>query len=819
MDMTSLWGSLGIEVADPAAPAASRTAVKAAPSIKLTREERAKARNELLKGLDPKQKSAVVSKAHHLLVIAGAGSGKTRVFVHRIARLALEGMPPESILALSYTNAAADEVKKRLREMQVTGVQTSTLHAWCHREPLRNFGHLIGHGSYKILDAEGQADTLQYDMRLGEHGAKKVANEITAVKNFVDDIVGGNSSEKVDQYNAILARRGQLDFDDLQVKALEVLSNHPEVVLHYREKLQCVLIDEYQDVNPVQHEILRLLCAPLKDADGEDLPTPMLCVVGDPDQAVYCQPLGTMVEVPIEGARVNVKTETTMKRIEDLVVGENVVTYTNGHVFKQGRPIMSIEREPFIGELVVVKSEDGHVSKYTPKHHCIVRVSDELRNKHAVYLMRRGNHYRIGRTPFSYDSQGGASGLAMRGNSEKADAVWLLSVHDTKKSAATWELILQTKYMIPSVRFKKTSVADVVDVDEFWNQVGDNSQHGMKVLSDHGLEPDFPIWEPGRGKGRNVGIRSPFVTAAANLVTGMTVMTDDAVLERRGELKTPTRNWSSIEVSREHYAGDIVSLTVADHHTYFGDGILTHNSFRGADDFFIKDFLNEFAKSRQVILDQNYRSTEHIIKAADRIVEPNNKADGRVTKKMWTKNGPGDPIEIREFSNDVSEAAYVADHIKDLIKHEKIDPREIAVLYRMHKQADAIAEALDAAKIPFWQAAEDEQTSRDGVVLRTIHSAKGLEWEAVVLIGWSDGIIPSWSIKKDPEQMPEERRIAYVAVTRGKRHVMITTAGEMRTKSGGIMKQPRSRFLDVIEGGKEQPPKPPKQDWSQFRRA
>lgn len=527
MDMTSLWGSLGIEVADPAAPAASRTAVKAAPPIKLTREERAKARNELLKGLDPKQKSAVVSKAHHLLVIAGAGSGKTRVFVHRIARLALEGMPPESILALSYTNAAADEVKKRLRQMQVTGVQTSTLHAWCHREPLRHFGHLIGHGSYKILDAEGQAETLQYDMRLGEHGAKKVANEITAVKNFVDDIVGGNGSEKVDQYNAILARRGQLDFDDLQVKALEVLSNHPEVVLHYREKLKCVLIDEYQDVNPVQHEILRLLCAPLKDADGADLPTPMLCVVGDPSQSVY--------------------------------------------------------------------------------------------------------------------------------------------------------------------------------------------------------------------------------------------------------------------------------------------------KFRGAEDFYIKDFLNEFPGSRQVILDQNYRSTEHIINAADRIVALND-VGSKVTKKMWTKNGPGDPIEIREFSNDASEAAYVADHIKDLIKHEKIDPREIAVLYRMHKQADVIAEALEAAKIPFWQAAEDEQTSRDGVVLRTIHSAKGLEWEAVVLIGWSDGIIPSWSIKKDPEQMPEERRIAYVAVTRGKRHVMITTAGEMRTKAGGVMKQPRSRFLDVIEGGKEQAPKPPKQDWSQFRR-
>jgi superfamily I DNA/RNA helicase len=810
MDMKALWGSLGVdeselgEQAQPANEPEPKAVVKSA--AQMTKAERTKARNQLLKGLDPKQKRAAVSKADHLLVVAGAGSGKTRVFVHRIARLVLEGMEPDRILALSYTNAAANEVKKRLAEMGVVGVQTSTLHAWCNREPLRKFGHLIGQARYQILDAEGQAETLQYDMRLGEHGAKRVQSELTVVKNFIDESAGG--SWHVEEYNAILAKRGQLDFDDLQVKALEVLSNHPEVVLHYRESLDCVLIDEYQDVNPVQHEILRLLCAPLKDDDGNDVRTPMLVTVGDPDQAIYCQPLGTMVEVPIHGDRANVKTETTMKPIEDLVVGENVVTHTNGHVFRKGRPITAVERESFSGELVVVQSQDGHVSKYTPNHHCIVRVSEELRDKHAVYLMRRGTHYRIGRTPFAYASQGGASGLAMRGKSEKADAVWLLSLHDTKKSASTWELILQTKYMIPSVRFKKTSAADMIDVDEFWNQVGDNSDHGSKVLSDYDLEPDFPIWEPGRGKGHNVGIRSPFVTAAANLVTGMTVMTDDAVLERRGELKTPTRNWSPISVSRERYDGDIVSLTVADHHTYFADGILTHNSFRGADDSFIKNFLNEFPGSRQEILDQNYRSTELIINAADRIVVPNN-ADGRITKKMWTKAGKGEPIKIEEFSNEVMEAAYVADHIKDLIA-DGVPTDEIAVLYRMHRQADVIAEYLEAARIPFWQAANDEQTAmttgRKGVVLRTIHSAKGLEWEAVVLIGWSDGIIPSWGVKKDPSQMPEERRIAYVAVTRGKRHVLITSAKETRTKAGGTMSQPRSRFLDVIEGKPEQAP-------------
>lgn len=520
MDMKALWGSLGVdeselgEQAQPANEPEPKAVVKSA--AQMTKAERTKARNQLLKGLDPKQKRAAVSKADHLLVVAGAGSGKTRVFVHRIARLVLEGMEPDRILALSYTNAAANEVKKRLAEMGVVGVQTSTLHAWCNREPLRKFGHLIGQARYQILDAEGQAETLQYDMRLGEHGAKRVQSELTVVKNFIDESAGG--SWHVEEYNAILAKRGQLDFDDLQVKALEVLSNHPEVVLHYRESLDCVLIDEYQDVNPVQHEILRLLCAPLKDDDGNDVRTPMLCCVGDGDQSVM--------------------------------------------------------------------------------------------------------------------------------------------------------------------------------------------------------------------------------------------------------------------------------------------------SFRGSSSEYIETFLDEFPGSSQIIMDQNYRSTDLILKAANRIIKGND-AFGRITKNMWTHAGDGEPIKIEEFSNEVMEAAYVADHIKDLIA-DGVPTDEIAVLYRMHRQADVIAEYLEAARIPFWQAANDEQTAmttgRKGVVLRTIHSAKGLEWEAVVLIGWSDGIIPSWGVKKDPSQMPEERRIAYVAVTRGKRHVLITSAKETRTKAGGTMSQPRSRFLDVIEGKPEQAP-------------
>jgi len=241
------------------------------------------ARQAALSGLDPEQRAAVSSTAHRLLVVAGAGSGKTRVFTHRIARLVADGADPASILALSYTKAAADEVSERLAAMGVQGVQAMTLHAWCHREPLRRYSHLIGKEGYRIMDAEGSEDVLRYEMRLGEHGANAAKAMLTAAKNSVDlEAEELRRAELVKAYDEILASRHRLDFDDLQVKAFELLAEHPEVLAHYRSSISHVLIDEYQDVNQVQHEILALLC---KNA-GPGRP-PSLTVVGDPDQAIY----------------------------------------------------------------------------------------------------------------------------------------------------------------------------------------------------------------------------------------------------------------------------------------------------------------------------------------------------------------------------------------------------------------------------------------------------------------------------------------------------------------------------------------------------
>lgn len=451
---------------------------------------------ELVAELDADQRKAVLDPAEQLLIVAGAGSGKTRAFVHRIARMVADGAEPESILALSYTNAAANEVSKRLAQMGIIGVQAMTLHAWCHRRPMREFSSVIGRDGYRILDGEGSDDVLRYDMRLGEYGAQAARAELTEAKNLLDSVY---DEQRVEEYNRILASRGQLDFDDLQVGALRVLQESPEALALYRNQLRHVLIDEYQDVNPVQHEILRLLCLP-----DPNMTTPSLTVVGDPDQAIY--------------------------------------------------------------------------------------------------------------------------------------------------------------------------------------------------------------------------------------------------------------------------------------------------GFRGADDTFIKEFTREFPDSSEVRLLRNYRSTAEILEAADDIVSDN---PDRLAKRMESIKGSGAPVRVVATVSEATEALLAVETVTAWLR-EGVPAQEIAVLYRYHNQLDAVLDELKANQIPVWAPYIDDDEQGARVVVRSVHSAKGLEYDRVILIGWNDGSMPTWRVNRDSQLIEEERRIAYVAITRARENVLITYPLERELRSGKVITQRVSRFLSRV---------------------
>ncbi|WP_424533725.1 AAA family ATPase [Sphaerisporangium viridialbum] len=373
-----------------------------------------------------------------------------------------------------------------------------------------------------------------------------------------------------------------------------------------------VLMDESQDANPPVTAIV----------EGQRNAQKVL--VGDSSQAIYCQPVGTMVEVPIETAaadpghqcafdgcprrrdhiasglcdlherqsRDGLKLTPTPRRpkavstcqvpIETLAEGDMVVTYDNGHVFLRGREITGVTRFPYEGALVRVTTGTGLTSAYTLKHHCIARMGDDLRGKHVVYLMRRGDQFRIGRVPAYYGSQGNTFGLVQRAKSEGADAAWILSVHETLAETSLAEALAQAQFNIPGIRFEPSGDGDVLDVRAFWDKLGPNQDKAAACLEHYGRLLEFPLWTDKM----RLGIRRPFVTAAANLIDGFLVLPVNGAMKYKNkrEYVAPHHRWELITVTREWYAGDIVSLEVADHHTYFSDGILTHNSWRGAVD-------------------------------------------------------------------------------------------------------------------------------------------------------------------------------------------------------------------------------------------
>jgi DNA helicase-2/ATP-dependent DNA helicase PcrA len=250
----------------------------------------------LLDGLNPNQREAVTHSGGPLLVVAGAGSGKTRVLTHRIAWLVEEqGISPFEILAITFTNKAAAEMRQRVGALigpVAEKMWVSTFHAACVRI-LRRDGKALGYPSaFTIYDQADAVRLTGYVVRDLGLDAKRFAPRsvhatISAAKNegaspelFAERAVGPfdkRIAQVFAEYQMRLARAGAMDFDDLLVQAVALFRRHPDVLAHYRQRFRHVLVDEYQDTNPVQNELVVLL--------GEE--SRNVCAVGDSDQSIY----------------------------------------------------------------------------------------------------------------------------------------------------------------------------------------------------------------------------------------------------------------------------------------------------------------------------------------------------------------------------------------------------------------------------------------------------------------------------------------------------------------------------------------------------
>lgn len=248
---------------------------------------------ELLKNLNPPQQQAVKHGAGPLLILAGAGSGKTRVIVHRIAWLIHEhGVRPWQILAVTFTNKAAGEMRERVEKL-LGGVETpqiATFHATCVRILRREIGRL-GFGSNFAIYDDKESERLLKEVIIEQnidekkYPAKAFAAAIDDCKNSGrlpgDLATGDQMAERLfkvySAYQMRLAKCNALDFGDLILATVRLFEEFPEVLQQYREKWQWLLVDEYQDTNPIQYRLIRLLAGERRN----------LCVVGDDDQSIY----------------------------------------------------------------------------------------------------------------------------------------------------------------------------------------------------------------------------------------------------------------------------------------------------------------------------------------------------------------------------------------------------------------------------------------------------------------------------------------------------------------------------------------------------
>jgi len=446
---------------------------------------------DVLEHLNPPQRDAVTHPGGPLLVIAGAGSGKTRVLVYRIAHLIRErGVPPTRILAVTFTNKAAHEMRERIDALLggpvARPIWMGTFHAICSRI-LRIDGERIGiRRTFAIYDEGDQRRVIRdclLDLGLDERRfppsmiqaligrAKDEALDPPRYEaratNFIEEI----TARVWRAYQLELAKAGALDFDDLLLEVLRLFEEHPDVLHKYQDRFLHVLVDEYQDTNHAQYLLVRALSGQHRN----------VMVVGDDDQ---CLLPGTAIAC-IDGAR----------PIESIVPGMKVEAACGGGELALAQ-VGAVLRREYRGPIVTIRTKNGSELTATSNHLVFGRVVPRS-DLHYVYLMhRRGVGYRIGRTRGLRSRLRGVidSGLALRLNGEVADSLWVLAVSDSESTAACLEHLYAFTYGIPTtvfhVRGRRMQLGQE-HVDRIFRKI-DTEERAHRLLSDLGMFPEYP---------------------------------------------------------------------------------------------------------------------------------------------------------------------------------------------------------------------------------------------------------------------------------------------------------------------------------------
>jgi DNA helicase II / ATP-dependent DNA helicase PcrA len=640
---------------------------------------------KLLNGLNPEQQSAVKATDGPLLLMAGAGSGKTRVLTHRIAYLIVEKrVNPYNILAITFTNKAAREMRERIRKMMggaAEEIWISTFHSMCVRILRRDIDRMGFSRNFTILDTGDQQSVVKGILKDKNLDPKKndpraILGTISSAKNELIDpeeyakTAGGYFEQTVSdvytEYQKRLRKNQALDFDDLIMMTIQLFQRVPEVLEYYQRKFQYIHVDEYQDTNRAQYMLVKFLANRFKN----------LCVVGDSDQSIYrwrgadiANILSFEKDYPNAAVILLEQNYRSTKRI--LLAANKVI---ENNATRKAKNLWT--ENPEGNKLVYYRadSEQGEAQFVAGKIKELTR-DGKYKNSDVAILYRTNAQSRV------------------------MEEVLL-------KSNIEYSIVGGTKF------YDRKEIKDMLAY--------------LRLISN----PD-----------------------------------DDISLQRI--INVPKRGIGSSSVDKmADFAAmhDISIFQALDSVELLG---LSPKITKGAREFrdLVKNYtqMQEFLSVTELVEDILDKSGYREMLKAEKSIEAQSRLENLDELLSVTKN-------FEDGSEDKSLVAFLTD---------------LALV--------ADIDSLD-----------DDGEEKDSITLMTLHSAKGLEFPVVFLIGLEEGVFPHSRSLMEEAEMEEERRLAYVGITRAEQTLFITNA-QMRTLYGRTSMNPASRFIseipeDLLEG-------------------
>lgn len=661
--------------------------------------------DQLLDGLNPQQRQAVLHEGSPLLIVAGAGSGKTAVLTRRIAYLmAARDVGAGQILAITFTNKAAAEMRERVVQLvgpRARSMWVSTFHSTCVRI-LRNQATLIPglNSNFSIYDADDSRRLLQmigkdmgldikrYSPRLLANAISNLKNELidpqqaTAVLSDDSDDLARTVAAVYSEYQHRLRAANALDFDDLIGESVAVLQAFPQIAQHYRRRFRHILVDEYQDTNHAQYVLVRELVGHHTE-DG--VPPAELCVVGDADQSIYAFRGATIRN--IEDFERDYPDATTILLEQNYRSTQNILSAANSVISRNsGRREKRLWTDAGEGELIV-----GYVADN--EHDEARFVAEEI------------------------------EALAKRGEITYNDVAVFYRTNNSSRSLEEVFIRAGILYkVVGGVRFyERKEIRDIVAYLRVLGNPGD-AVSLRRILN-----------TPRRG----IGDRAEACVAVYAENNGASFA--DA-LDAAAEGKVPMLNSRSVKA----IAGFVEML----------------DELRGR----LDGDLGELVEA--VLNRTGYRE------------ELESSSDPQDLARLDNLN---ELVSVaHEFATDMANAAALEEGADDE------DVPDTSVLAQFLERVSLVA---DADEIP--------EHNAGVVTLMTLHTAKGLEFPVVFVTGWEDGMFPHMRALGDPTELSEERRLAYVGITRARQRLYVSRA-KVRSSWGQPMLNPESRFLREI---------------------